>query len=131
MNDAILALIEIMQGAVPALRVTRGALTTGPGVCCEAGQSRVTAMMDGSSLAETEIEIRAKHENLKLATEALLAVLARACAPDARPSGAGWAVAETAIGALPRGEGRNGDGMWIVVCSVKMTLYMAEGGSLS
>ena len=123
-NDAILAVIGMMNATNPFAQVTRGALPIGAGLVCEVGASMPTeSIMDRSVIVPVDLTLNGKHANLETLSNAMNAIHGALTRATEYPSGDGWQIVEITNQMLPEVIGREENNMWIMASGLYVTVH--------
>ena len=123
-NEAILAVIGMMNATRPFAQVTRGALPVGPGLVCEIGPSMSSEdYLDRSTLVPLDITLNGKHPNLQTLSDAMNTIHGALTRATEYPSGAGWQIVEISNQMLPNVIGREDNNMWLMASGLYVTVH--------
>ena len=124
-NQVMEAVIGLMNATSPFATVTRGALPTVAGLCCEISPSRPQSVyMDKNSYVPLSIVMNGKHPSLETLSDTMNGIhsaLTRAKTYPEDPAGSRWQITDIQTTTFPRIVGREDNNDWLMasVLSVK------------
>lgn len=122
-NDAIEAVIGMMNNTNPFATVTRGALPTGNGLVCELGVSSPTELYwDKNTCIPLDITLNGKHPNLKTLSDAMNNIHSALTRTTSYPEGDGWQIIDITNSTLPSKIGREENNEWLMASSLSVRL---------
>lgn len=123
-NQAIEAVIGLMNATNPFASVTRGALPSGDGITCEIGPSIPDAVyLDKEIYIPLDITINGKHSNLKTLSDDLNTIHDTLTKMTAYPSGDGWEIVDISNTTMPQLIGREENNTWLMASSLSVKLH--------
>ena len=126
-NQVMEAVIRLMNATKPFARVTRGALPTGPGLCCEIGPSRTQNIyLDKNSYVPLIIVMNGKHSNLETLSDAMNGIhsaLTRATTYPEDPAGTRWQITDIETTVFPRVVGREDNNDWLMASTLSVRFF--------
>lgn len=123
-NEAVEAVIGLMNATTPFADVTRGALPTGNGLVCELGTSRPLALYwDKNTFIPLDITLNGKHENLETLSNAMNDIHSALTRATSYPEGDGWQITDIANAVLPQTIGREQNNEWLMASSLTVYLF--------
>lgn len=123
-NEAIEAVIGLMNETEPFAPVTRGALPTGIGLACEIGPSTPEAVyLDKNSYIPLDITINGKHPNLQTLSETMNAIHSNLTRATEYPEGEGWKIVDITNYTLPQIVDREGNNEWLMASALSVKVY--------
>lgn len=123
-NEAVEAVIGLMNDTNPFSVVTRGALPTGYGITCEVGPSTPNELhWDKNVFIPLDITINGKHANLETLSDALNGIHSALTRATSYPKGTGWQITDIATGTLPQIIGREENNEWLMASSLSVKLF--------
>ena len=123
-NEAIEAVIGLMNATKPFARVTRGALPTGQGLVCEIGPSTPEAIYwDKNTFIPLDITLNGKHKNLQTLSDAMNNIHSALTRATSYPSGDGWQITDIVNDTLPQKIGREENNEWLMASSLSVKLF--------
>ena len=122
--EGVVALINAMSNFAT---MTRGALGTGNGLCCEISPSYSREVYyDKNVYFQITLALNGKHTNLQTLSETLNNIMDTLTRRTTYPSGNGWEIVDIANGNLPRVIGREPDNAWLMACDIVIKLYRKD-----
>jgi hypothetical protein len=123
-NEAIEAVIGLMNDTEPFAPVTRGALPTGIGLVCELGPSTPDEVyLDKNSYIPLDITLNGKHPNLRTLSEAMNAIHSSLTRATEYPEGEGWKIVDISNYTLPQIVDREDNNEWLMASALSVKLY--------
>lgn len=123
-NEAIEAVIGLMNATRPFAKVTRGALPTGNGLVCELGPSTPEALYwDKNTFIPLDITLNGKHKNLQTLSDAMNNIHSALTRATSYPSGDGWQITDIVNDTLPQKIGREENNEWLMASSLSVKLF--------
>jgi hypothetical protein len=123
-NEAIEAVIGLMNDTEPFAPVTRGALPTGIGLVCELGPSTPDEVyLDKNSYIPLDITLNGKHPNLQTLSEAMNAIHSSLTRATEYPEGEGWKIVDISNYTLPQIVDREDNNEWLMASALSVKLY--------
>lgn len=123
-NEAIEAVIGLMNDTEPFAPVTRGALPTGIGLVCEIGPSAPEEVyLDKNSYIPLDITLNGKHPNLQTLSEAMNAIHSSLTRATEYPEGEGWKIVDISNYTLPQIVDREDNNEWLMASALSVKVY--------
>ena len=123
MNQAIEAVMDLIDALGLYANISRGALGTGNGICCEMGPtSPDTIWLDKNKYIPIDLTINGKHENLQTLSDALNSIHENLTMMRSYPSGNNWMITDIATMTEPQIIGRESDNKWIMASALTVRL---------
>lgn len=123
-NDAVEAVIGLMNATNPFATVTRGALPTGQGLVCEVGPSTPQALYwDKNTFVPLDITLNGKHKNLKVLSDAMNNIHSALTRATSYPEGNGWQIVDITTDSLPQKIGREENNEWLMASALSVRLF--------
>lgn len=123
-NDAVEAVIGLMNATNPFATVTRGALPTGQGLVCEVGPSTPQALYwDKNTFVPLDITLNGKHKNLKVLSDAMNNIHSALTRATSYPDGNGWQIVDITTDSLPQKIGREENNEWLMASALSVRLF--------
>lgn len=123
-NEAIEAVIGLMNATKPFAKVTRGALPTGQGLVCEIGPTTPeTLYWDKNTFIPLDITLNGKHKNLQTLSDAMNNIHSALTRATSYPSGDGWQIMDITNDTLPQKIGREENNEWLMASSLSVKLF--------
>lgn len=122
--EAVITLVNAMGNFAP---MTRGALGTGNGLCCEVAPSYVReAYYDKNVFIQLTLALNGKHTDLQVLSETLNNIMDTLSRRKTYPAGNGWEIVDITNGNMPRTIGREGNNAWLMACDIVIKLYRKD-----
>ena len=122
-NLALEWVITQINGMSNFATMTRGALGTSNGLCCEIAPSNVDAVfLDKNSYIPLTVTINGKHTNLLTLTDTLNNIMDTLTRLKTYSSGSGWEIVDITNGIYPRVIGREENNAWVMACEITIKL---------
>lgn len=123
-NEAIEAVIGLMNDTEPFAPVTRGALPTGIGLVCEIGPSTPEEVyLDKNSYIPLDITLNGKHPNLQTLSETMNAIHSSLTRATEYPEGEGWKIVDISNYTLPQIVDREDNNEWLMASALSVKVY--------
>ena len=123
-NQAVEAVIGLMNATHPFANVTRGALPTGAGITCEVGPSTPAEVyLDKNAYIPLDVTINGKHPNLKTLSDALNKIHSTLTRATSYPSGTNWEIVDISNYTLPQIVDRESNNEWLMASSLSVKFY--------
>lgn len=123
-NEAVEAVIGLMNATNPFATVTRGALPTGQGLVCEVGPSTPQALYwDKNTFVPLDITLNGKHKNLKVLSDAMNNIHSALTRTTSYPEGDGWQIVDITTDSLPQKIGREENNEWLMASALSVRLF--------
>ena len=123
-NEAIEAVIGLMNDTEPFAPVTRGALPTGIGLVCQLGPSTPDAVyLDKNSYIPLDITLNGKHPDLQTLSETMNAIHSSLTRATEYPEGDGWKIVDITTYTLPQIVDREDNNEWLMASSLSVKVY--------
>ena len=123
-DQAIEAVIGLMNGTQPFATVTRGALPTHHGITCELGPSTPREMhMDKNTVVPLDVVLNGKHSDLKILSDAMNTIHAELTRATSYPSAEKWQIVDIKNYTLPERIGREDNNDWLMASALSVEFY--------
>lgn len=123
LNQAIESVMDLIDALGLYANISRGALGTGNGICCEMGPtSHDTIWLDKNRYIPIDLTINGKHENLQTLSDALNTIHENLTMMRSYPSGNNWMITDIATMTEPQIIGRESDNKWIMASALTVRL---------
>lgn len=123
-NEAIEAVIGLMNDTEPFAPVTRGALPTGIGLVCEIGPSTPEEVyLDKNSYIPLDITLNGKHPNLQTLSETMNAIHSSLTRATEYPEGESWKIVDISNYTLPQIVDREDNNEWLMASALSVKVY--------
>lgn len=126
MTDFLDALIDLAEATQPFAHIRRGPLTSASSISMEAAESSISRHMDRNEAVRTAVVINAKHPDMTIAYEAIMAIQRKLTRLPEFPSGDGWRIVDVWADDFPRLIGREDDNTWLYATSLTASIYYKE-----
>ena len=124
-NEALEAVIGLMNATHPFAAVTRGALPVHHGITCEIGPSIPSAVyLDKTSYIPMDVTINGKHPNLKTLSDALNIIHGALTTATEYPFDDGWQIVDITTATLPQVIGREDNNDWLMASSLSVKIHL-------
>ena len=126
-NQAVESVMDMINGMGNFATITRGALGTGNGLCCEIAPANAeTVFLDKNPYYTLTLAINGKHKNLQTLSDTLNHIMDTLTRKKAYTSGNGWEIVDISNGILPRVIGREDNNMWLMACDIIVKIYRKD-----
>lgn len=123
-DEAIEAVIGLMNDTEPFASVTRGALPTGVGLVCEIGPSTPEEVyLDKNCYIPLDVTLNGKHPNLQTLSEAMNAIHSSLTRATEYPEGEGWKIVDITNNTLPQIVDREDNNEWLMASALSVKIY--------
>lgn len=123
-NEAIEAVIGLMNDTEPFAPVTRGALPTGIGLVCELGPTTPEEVyLDKNSYIPLDITLNGKHPNLQTLSETMNAIHSSLTRATEYPEGEDWKIVDISNYTLPQIVDREDNNEWLMASALSVKVY--------
>jgi len=127
LNLAIEAVITLINGMGNFAIMTRGALGTGNGLCCEVAPSVAQEIyLDKNAYIVLTLAMNGKHTNLQTLSDCLNNIIDTLTRMRSYPDGDGWEIVDITSGNLPRIIGREQDNSWLMAGDLIVKIYRKD-----
>ena len=118
-NQAVEAVMDLIDGLSLFASIYRGALGTGDGLCCEVGPSSPESVfLDKNKYIPVDLTFNGKHENLQTLSDALNAIHEHLTMLTSYPSGENWHIVDISTATEPQIIGREDSNQWVMASSL-------------
>ena len=122
-NQAIESVMDLIDGLKLFAQITRGALGTESGLCCEiAPTSPQEVYLDKNQYIPIDLTINGKHENLETLSEAMNAIHESLTMQKEYPAGTDWHITDIATITEPQVIGRSDNKGWIMASNLSVRI---------
>ena len=126
-NLAVESVIGLINGMNNIATMTRGALGTADGLCCEIAPSVAQSVyMDKNAYIQLTLAMNGKHHNLQILSDTMNNVIDTLCRRTEYPSGNGWEIVDITSGNFPRIIGREENNAWLMAGDLIVKLYRKD-----
>lgn len=132
MSESIINLaIESVMDLIDALglfaNISRGALGTGNGLCCEIGPTNPeTVFLDKHQYIPIDLTINGKHDNLQTLSDAMNKIHESLTMAFSYPSGNGWEIVDITTMTEPQIIAREDSNQWIMASALLVKVATLE-----
>ena len=118
-NDAVEAVMDLIDALDLFSLITRGALGTGDGLACEVGPTSPEAVwMDKNQYIPIDLTINGRHSNLQTLSEALSLIHESLTMKTSYPYGNGWEIVDITTLTEPQMVGREDSNEWLMASAL-------------
>ena len=122
--EAVATLINAMNNFAP---ITRGALGSDNGLCCEIAPSNAQEVyLDKNAYFFITLAINGKHTNMQILSDTLNNIMDTLTRAKSYPSGTGWQIVDITNGTMPRVIGREQNNAWLMACDIIIKVYRKD-----
>lgn len=126
-NNAVTAVMDLIDAMGNFAPITRGALGTGSGITCEIAPSvPQETYYDKCMYLPLTLALNAKHANLQTLSDTLNNIIDTLTRRKTYPSGNGWEIVDITGGNMPRVIGREENNEWLMACDVVVKIYRKD-----
>ena len=123
-NLAIESVMDLINALWLFANISRGALGTGNGLCCEIGPtSPETVFLDKHQYIPVDLTINGKHDNLQTLSDAMNKIHESLTMAFSYPSGNGWEIVDITTMTEPQVIGKEQDNRWMMASAVNVKVY--------
>lgn len=127
LNSAIEAVMDLIDAIGNFAVITRGALGTGNGLCCEVAPSNAeTVFLDKEGYFPITLALNGKHTNLQTLSNTLNNIMDTLTRRTTYPTGDGFAIVDITNGIMPRIIGREESNAWLMACDIIVKIYRKD-----
>ena len=129
LNQAIEAVMDLIDALGLYATITRGALGTGDGLCCEIGPTSVESVfLDKNKYIPVDMTINGRHSNLQTLSDALNKIHESLTMMVSYPYGNGWEIVDITTLTEPQMIGREDSNEWMMASAllVKVATFDKE-----
>lgn len=126
-NSAVESVMDLIDAMDNFANITRGALGTGNGLCCEIAPTTVESVfLDKNTYTPVTLAINGKHSNLKTLSDTLNNIMDTLSRMTAYPSGDEWEIVDITNGTLPQVIGRETNNDFLMACDIIIKVYRKD-----
>ena len=126
-NLAIESVMDLIDAIGLFATISRGALGTGNGLCCEIGPTSPEAVfLDKHQYIPVDLTINGKHDDLRTLSDALNTIHETLTMAFSYPSGNGWQVVDITTMSEPQVIAREDDGKWMMASALTVKVATLE-----
>ena len=120
-NQAIEAVMDMIDALSLFAPITRGALSAGNSLSCEIGPTTPeTVWLDKNKYIPVDLTINGKHENLQTLSETMNLIHENLTMSRVYPAGDDWQITDIATQTEPQVIGREQDNKWMMASSLSV-----------
>jgi hypothetical protein len=121
LNQAIEAVMDLIDALSLFAPITRGALSAGNSLSCEIGPtSPETVWLDKNQYIPIDLTINGKHENLQTLSDSMNLIHESLTMMRTYPNGSGWEIVDIATQTEPQVIGREQDNRWMMASALNV-----------
>ena len=118
-NQAVEAVMDLIDDLGLYADIYRGALGTGNGICCEVGPtSPETVWLDKNKYIPVDLTINGKHDNLQTLSDAMNLIHETLTMMFDYPDGDNWEIVDITTLTEPQIIERNDSGLWMMASAL-------------
>jgi hypothetical protein len=126
-NDAVEAVMDMIDAMGNFAEITRGALGTGNGLSCEIAPSMpLEVYLDKNAFIPITLALNGKHSDLLMLSDTLNNIIDTLTRRTEYPAGDGWEIVDIISGNLPRIIGREDNNSWLMAGDLIVKLYRKD-----
>ena len=126
-NLVIESVATLINGMKPFANITRGALGSDNGLCCEVAPSNAQEVyLDKNAYLVLTLAINGKHTNMQTLSDTLNNIMDTLTRAKSYPSGTGWQIVDITNGTMPRVIGRENNNAWLMACDLVIKVYRKD-----
>ena len=127
LNLAVESVITLINAMKNFATMTRGALGTANGLCCEIAPSYAEEVyMDKNIYIPLTLALNGKHTDLQVLSDTMNNIMDTLSRSKSYPSGDGWEIVDITNGNFPRVIGREGNNQWLMACDLVVKIYRKD-----
>lgn len=124
LNQAIEAVMDLIDALSLFASITRGALSAENSLSCEIGPSGADEVyLDKNQYIILDLTINGKHSNLQTLSDTMNHIHEVLTMLTIYPSGGGWQIVDIVTATLPQIIGREGNNLWIMASSLTVKVF--------
>jgi hypothetical protein len=126
-NNAVGAVMDIIDAMGNFANITRGALGTGDGLACEIAPSTPQEVyLDKNAYIPLTLALNGKHTDLQVLSDTMNNIVDTITRRTEYPNGTGWEIVDITGGNLPRIIGREENNKWIMAGDLIVKIYRKD-----
>jgi hypothetical protein len=126
-NAAVEAVMDLINAMELFATISRGALGTGNGLCCEVGPtSPETVFLDKNQYIPIDLTINGKHNNLQTLSDAMNVIHEGLTMAFSYPFGNGWEIVDITTMTEPQVIAREDSNQWIMASALLVKVATLE-----
>lgn len=130
LNEAVEAVMDMIDGMGNFALITRGALGTGNGISCEIGPSSPESVfLSKETYIPLDLALNARHSDLRILSDTLNRIHDSLTRARSYPDAPGWEIVDITTGTLPQIIGREDNNDWMMASSLILKIYRKDDES--
>ena len=118
-NQAVEAVMDMIDSLDLFSLITRGALGTGDGLCCEVGPtSSETVWLDKNQYIPIDLTINGRHSDLQILSDAMNTIHESLTMATEYPDGYNWEIVDITTLTEPQMVGREDSNEWLMASAL-------------
>ena len=127
LNLAIESVMDLIDEMGNFASITRGALGTGNGLCCEVAPSNAFEVYyDKNAFFTITLALNGKHHDLQTISDTLNGIMDNLTRRTTYPTGNGFEIVDITNGIMPRVIGREENNAWLMACDIIIKIYRKD-----
>lgn len=127
LNAAVEAVMDLIDEMDNFADITRGALGTDTGLCCEIAPSTPAEIyLDKEGYFPITLALNGKHSNLQTLSETLNRITDTLTRRTTYPAGTGYKIVDITNSNMPRVIGREQNNAWLMACDIVIKIYRKD-----
>lgn len=127
LNNAVESVMDLIDAMGNFSQITRGALGTDNGICCEIAPSNPESVfLDKNAYFPITLALNGKHHNLQTLSDTLNNIMDSLTRRTTYPAGAGFEIVDITSGIMPRIIGREQNNAWLMACDLIIKIYRKD-----
>ncbi len=123
-NEAVESVMDLIDALGLFALISRGALGTGNGLCCEVGPSGPEEVyMDKNQYIILDLTINGKHSNLQTLSEAMNTIHEELTMRRVYPQGDHWQIVDISTLTEPQVVAREESNSWLMASALNVKVY--------
>ena len=124
-NEAVAAVMDMVDSLGLFSDIRRGALGTGAGLCCEVGPSFPDNLyLDKAIYLPIDLTINGKNSDLETLSNAMNTIHHSLTSAKEYPYGTGWKIVDITNASMPQVVEREDGGAWLMASSLSVKVYI-------
>ena len=127
LNNAVEAVMDMIDAMGNYADITRGALGIGNSLSCEIAPSiPESVFMDKNQYIPLTLALNGKHDDLQILSDTLNNIVDTLSRSKSYTDGNGWEIVDIESGNLPRVIGREDNNQWLMACDLIVKIYRKD-----
>ena len=127
LNNAVEAVMDMIDAMGNYADITRGALGIGNSLSCEIAPSiPESVFMDKNQYIPLTLALNGKHDDLQILSDTLNNIVDTLSRSKSYTGGNGWEIVDIESGNLPRVIGREDNNQWLMACDLIVKIYRKD-----